>query len=148
VSRYFYVLHKKHSESPEGTTERKLAVVLAWGAGVYSIVFVWIALHVAVSSYHVGTLLALVTYSVVAVWLLVTRHTTGERWRRDASTLLVVLVVARLLLVDVWNSGMDALVQVLVFIGVGVLLIAGAWVERSVLRRLGAHTAISEHSQE
>jgi uncharacterized membrane protein len=136
TARYFFLRSTRSADVARQRVEQGLAVVLAWVAGLYSIAWVWIALHVSASSYHVGTLLALLLYSAVAVWLLVTHHTTRERWRRHASTLLIVLVVGRLLLVEVWNNGMNPLVQVLVFVGVGVLLVAGSWLERNVLSKL------------
>ncbi len=107
----------------------RAAAQTAWiAAGLYTAILVWLVSH-AISLGDIGTILALLTYTLVAGVLYFARDANEHGWQRYTAIALIVFVVGRLLIVEAWH--MELLERVFIFLLVGTLLGVVAWRERS-----------------
>lgn len=97
------------------------AIVLTVVGGMYAVAFVWLALH-GIMNYDVATMLSLIIYTVFGVSFSVYGRKIESAALNASGTVLIGGVVARLLLVDVWE--MELATRIIVFFVVGALLMA------------------------
>jgi uncharacterized membrane protein len=117
---------------------------VAWiVTGLYVLVFTWLAIHALAQSDDTGTMLTLLVYTLAASYLFVAAKLSGSEWQRATSIGLFMFVVARLLLIEVWNMALAG--RVVTFLMIGALLIAVAWLERSTNRSVPAITPDNAH---
>jgi len=96
-------------------------------AGVYALIFVWLFFHSIFDSF-VGTLLSLVSYSVIGLVLFLKGRNEGHAGIKTAGMLLLIFVVGRLLLVDVWT--LDTSGRIVTFLVIGLLFISTAFLPK------------------
>ena len=115
-------------DAAEGSGAHFLLTVLTIGFAAYAAVIVWDAAHHYVTSRPGAIASALIIYTVAGVGLMFLGVSRGvNRWRRGGVFILVA-VLARLLLVDVWV--MPPITRMITFAVVGALLIATVFFER------------------
>lgn len=96
-------------------------------AGIYGLIIVWLFFH-SIFQDFVGTLLSLVTYSVVGLTLFLKGRAEDQAAWRLAGILLLVFVVGRLLLIDVW--ALDLSGRIITFLVIGLLFISTAFLPK------------------
>lgn len=96
---------------------------------LYFLAIIWLASHGFFSeNYDLGTLIALVVYTIIGVGVYVMGHLESKKGIRFAGGLLVALVIGRLLLIEVWD--MEVSLRIVTFFVVGLLLLATAFIEK------------------
>lgn len=125
LAMFFESIRSKSSDHQLVVTLRNGAWVLA---GAYALVFTWLAAH-ALFLGDTGTMLCLLVYALVGSGFYIGSKQHGESWQRLTAMALFAIVVGRLLLVDVWDMALSG--RVITFLGIGILLMVVAWLERS-----------------
>jgi uncharacterized membrane protein len=118
---------------------------IAWTlAGLYLAVFTWLAMHALFVTEDGGTTATLFLYTLTASVMFMRAQKSGLRWQRMTAITLLAFVVGRLLLVEVWSMALAG--RIVTFLGIGVVLIVVAWLERSAVRSVS--TPITNDTQE
>lgn len=95
---------------------------------VLAIGMVWRITHSVVPSADIAVVVALFIYTVTGLGLYITGRSHASRALRISGILLLALVVARLVLVDVWS--METLPRIATFLGIGFLFMVTALLEK------------------
>jgi len=112
----------------EGEEKNHFAEVLLSLSAFYLLSLVWLVTH-SVLAYDVATTVSLILYTVLGMALLVVGRVQSSRFWQVCGGVLLGLVVARLLLIDVWQ--MDLVGKIITFFVVGGLLISTAFIGKS-----------------
>jgi len=91
----------------------------------YSVLFVWFLLHAVILDYYFASMVALVLYAVVASFLYVAGTVERRKWMKGFGIAMIVLVLARLFLVEYWAME-DVVTKIITFFVVGSMLIAAS----------------------
>lgn len=97
-------------------------------AGLYATALVWLITHALVASDDFAVTAALLIYTVSGLGLYVLGKERGNGAVRWGGLLLLILVLLRLLLVEVWE--MDTFWKIITFLGTGLLFILAAFIEK------------------
>ncbi|SCA63331.1 hypothetical protein SCG7086_AP_00050 [Chlamydiales bacterium SCGC AG-110-P3] len=115
-------------DAKEGSGAHFLLTLISVGFAMYAAVIIWDATHHYIGSREGAIAAALITYTGAGVGLMFLGVTQGiSRWRAGG-ILILVAVLARLLLVDVWV--MAPVTRMITFAVVGALLVATVFFER------------------
>jgi uncharacterized membrane protein len=115
-----------YASSTESLTACKNAVWIA--LGIYLVSLVWLISHALFGESDTAVSVALFVYTVSGLALYMVGRDQARKDIRIAGITLLMGVVARLLLVDVWD--MSILGRTVTFLGVGLLFIITALVEK------------------
>jgi hypothetical protein len=107
---------------------RWCAKIFAVSASLYAFVVVWLVSGALLPSEALAVVVALFIYSVSGLLLYSYGRARGRAEVRYAGILLLVAVVLRLALVDVWN--MEQIWKIVTFLGIGLLFIITALFEK------------------
>jgi uncharacterized membrane protein len=122
-------LYTRASWYPASTTDvRWYAKIFAVSAGLYAFIAVWLVSGALLASEAFAVVVALFIYSVAGLLLYSYGRARGQAEVRYAGILLLVAVVLRLALVDVWN--MEQIWKIVTFLGIGLLFILTALFEK------------------
>ncbi len=102
-----------------------------FGGVFYVMAIVWLVAH-QLFNYDLGTMLALVVYTVVGIATFVTGKTHSVKAMRYLGGFLIGAVIARLLLVEVWNMETEG--RIITFVIIGLLLISTAFMRKVQLQ--------------
>jgi len=108
------------------TGEKELGVggsLITMGV-LYGLILLWLVLHALLAD-DVATMLTLIVYTVIGLVSYYTGKMEGKNGLRTGGIAILVFVVARLLLVDVWN--MELVGRIITFVAIGVLLLSTAF---------------------
>jgi uncharacterized membrane protein len=112
--------------SPEKTSEGGPGSALIVFGTMYIWFVIWAFLHILMpESADIATFAALTIYTVVGLWAYFVGLTSGDKARRVYGAALLVFVVARLLVVDVWSMELSG--RVITFFVIGTLLMSTAF---------------------
>lgn len=106
-----------------------MPVIFFIAASLYAFVLVWLTLHALFLSGYLGTMIALVIYTIIGLVAYAVGRSQGRGVLWVYGSVLLVFVVARLLFVDVWAMEMTG--RIITFFLVGALLIATAFIGRA-----------------
>ncbi len=121
----FLTPHEQYGENEIGTGK-----VLTVTAALFGLGLIWRVLHVpTLFSYEVGTMVSLIIYTVLGLWLYIMSKQTGVKAQKVGGLLLLGFVVARLLLIEVWN--MELTGRIITFVIIGLLLMSTAFIRRN-----------------
>ncbi len=93
---------------------------------IYAFAFIWRCLHAAMPSADFATAAAMVVYSFIGIAAYVTGHRREHLPTRHYGSAVLALVIGRLILIDL--PEMPVAARVVMFFGVGVLLLATAFI--------------------
>lgn len=110
---------------PETLSVREIETLVLFGT-LYGFGLVWRALHAALPSADFATAAAMIVYSIIGIACYVGGYRRENMSLRNYGAGVLALVIGRLLLVDLPN--MPAAARITMFFGVGVLLLATAFV--------------------
>lgn len=119
VGSVLFALHQGNRETAYAP------VVMAVGGIMYLLVLVWLVMH-SVMADDAATTLSLVVYTVLGLAMFIRGRLRGDRTVLMVGGLLLGFVVARLLLIDVWQ--MELFGRVITFGAIGVMLISTAFI--------------------
>jgi hypothetical protein len=97
------------------------------GSSFFLVSLVWLVCH-KLFEYDLGTMVSLTFYTIVGIGMFVSGKSSGVRLLQVVGGVLIGLVVARLLLVDVWEMEIEG--RIIVFLIVGLLLISTAFIRK------------------
>ncbi len=116
---------------PDEDTRGAGRTLLSVGA-IFVLVLLWLVLHAGTSpsepAYEQGTIISLVLYTVIGIASYIIGVRTNTKMLATGGRVLIGLVIARLLVVDVWNMALAA--RIITFFVIGVLLISTAFIRR------------------
>jgi hypothetical protein len=116
-----------------------LAGAYLLGAALYGLIWVWLVLHgLLLEAPDTATFIALMLYTIIGVGAYVQGVKEEVVWSRRVGAALLCFVVARLLLVDVWHLGLEG--RVVTFLGIGLLLLATAFISTKRKERKAPET--------
>jgi hypothetical protein len=118
-----FLLGRAHSDDNES-----LGVIGAgfyFVSGFYATALVWLVSH-ALLPYDLGTTVSLVVYTIVGLTLFIQGPKLGSFLLRNIGIVFIGGVVARLLLVDIWEMPIAG--RIVTFFVIGVMLISTAFI--------------------
>ncbi len=123
-----YVLHTQEKiKDPE--EDGSAGGILMVAAALYGLALIWLVFHVrTLFSYEAGTMIALVVYTLIGLWMYITGKRTQKSWLAKGGGILLGCVIARLLLVEVWNMELSG--RIVTFLVIGSLLVSTAFIKR------------------
>lgn len=96
--------------------------------GIYTALYIWTATHLYIEPYQAATVVSLFIYTIVGVTCYVKGILSKQSYLQHAGTIVLLLVIARLLIVDLGT--MDVTGKVLTFGGIGILFIGASFISR------------------
>lgn len=112
----------------ESELVEKTATGLILVGAVYVVAWVWLVLH-ALMSDMLATMFSLFVYTVCGIGLYIYGRTQDYSMMRYCGVGLIMLVVGRLLLIEIWNMALTG--KIITFFVVGMLLISTAFIRKS-----------------
>ncbi len=106
-----------------------MITLLTIGSGFYAMSIVWLVSHEWFLS-DTATMISLVLYTVAGIGFYVQGVTKNMRQSRIAGSVLIALVVARLLLIEVWDMALEG--RIITFLIIGGILISTAFMRRLI----------------
>ena len=108
--------------------ETKLNVVLGVGTAIYGMILIWLVTH-SVMAEDTATMTSLIVYTLVGLTLYIRGKIQNMKAEWVLGIFVLSGVIARLLLVEVWNMALTG--RIITFCVIGVLLISTAFISRS-----------------
>ena len=109
----------------ENYTEIKDTLIAMWGfVGLWVILLVWFVPHVLIDS-DIASLVSIAIYTLVGLMLYFNNHPRQHDRLHKAGTYVLVGVIIRLLLVEIWQ--LEVAIRIAVFVMVGVALVITAY---------------------
>lgn len=121
----FYRANRK-TESSIDFDFYHLSIILST---VYFYAIVWLSSHSIIYSQATAVLVSLIIYTVVGLFTYFRGLFEGNNVLKKYGAVMLILVVIRLVLVDVWS--MDLALRVVTFIVLGVMFISTAFISKS-----------------
>ncbi|MEX1027356.1 MAG: DUF2339 domain-containing protein [Candidatus Paceibacterota bacterium] len=123
-----FILYRHHQSNPDESTAK---YAMAWLviSSIYVFVLTWMSLHIALTVGYIATMLSLVVYTVAGLVAYTVGGVKEQVSLRIYGGVLLIFVVGRLLLVDVWS--MDITGKIITFVLVGLLLMSTAFIGRT-----------------
>ncbi len=112
----------------ESDSDLKIHQVAYIGSSVYVFALVWLVNHSIILNDDTAVFISLFIYTVVGLGTHFYGLFNGSDSLRKYGMTLLVLVVIRLILVDVWN--MDLVLRVITFIVLGVMFMSSAFISK------------------
>lgn len=117
------------------TSEDRSANALLLVAGsAYAYILLWLSLHAGLTEDDLATMIALVIYTVIGITVYFMGRTQDRRGLLIYGGVLLGIVVARLLVVDVWK--MELTGRIITFFLIGALLIGTAFLGKRSAPRI------------
>lgn len=112
----------------DNKSQKNLATTLLVFSGCYAVALVWLSFH-ALFVDDIATLLALVLYTIVGLIFFIRGRLSENKALKTAGAVLIGLVVARLLLIEVWDMNLTG--RIITFFVIGIMLISTAFIKKS-----------------
>lgn len=109
----------------DGYKAQEQITVFGVASAVYVVVLIWLVLH-SVLPDTIATMFSLIIYAVCGFVLFVHGRLLNNKFTSGAGAILLGLVVARLLIVDVWD--MELAGRIITFFAIGLLLMSTAFI--------------------
>ncbi len=97
-------------------------------AGIYGGVILWLVLHVLYSE-MIATMIAMIIYSIIGLILYLDGKINDKAGIKLAGTVLLVMVILRLLIIDVW--ALETTGRIVTFLIIGLLFMSTAFLPKS-----------------
>lgn len=117
----------RRTEEERVTDHIESALLLIFGS-IYYYALLWLSLHAGLQNDDTAVMIALAVYTIVGIVCYFYRETDQSNHLRAYGGVLLGLVVARLLMVDVWNMALTG--RITTFFLIGILLISTAFLWR------------------
>lgn len=124
IGFFFYLMLLNAKDVEEGDKSIYTTHIIA--GAVYYLALVWLVLHAGIANASVATTLALIIYTILGIGTYFKGDFSNHSALKYFGASLIALVVARLMLVDVWN--MPLAQRILVFVLIGILFMSTAFI--------------------
>jgi len=99
-------------------------------SSIYAYITLWVVLHILMLSYAQATIAALIIFTVIGLVKYFYGIFANNRVLMNYGRLILIMVILRLILVDVWS--MEIGLRIVVFILVGVLFMSTAFISKKI----------------
>lgn len=124
---YFYtVVTQEDDESYKSGIEVLPHTIMIIAGSLFLYGLIWISLDSFYNGAQIAILVSLTIYTIIGLSCYIFGKTDDRSVFKSYGLFLLVLVIARLLLVDIWN--MDAIMKVVTFSIIGVMFIATSFI--------------------
>jgi len=96
---------------------------------IYFYIIIWLSAHLAIYNQATAVLISLIIYTIVGLFSYFVGLFNGNNVVKKYGAVLLILVVLRLVLVDVWS--MELSLRVVTFIVLGVMFISTAFISKN-----------------
>lgn len=125
VLGYFFV--KRYRAGVDSAAIRSVYIVLYYVASFYACAYVWLSTH-ALWYDDLATILSLALYTVAGVVTYIQGALVERRPLKRFGSIMLILVIIRLVLIDVWQ--MPLAPRIVTFILIGILLVSTSFIGR------------------
>lgn len=120
-----FLVSKIETEADKEMLQARLSTLYYIGGGIYAATLVWLALHAGDGGQNIGTFIALTVYTLVGLgYYFLGKRNTNPLYTKIGS-IVVGLVIARLILADVWTLNTTG--RILTFFVIGALVMSTAF---------------------
>ncbi len=130
---------KTPTDLPEIATVMRILFTVSAG---YAVSIVWLVTHALAVTDVGATVLSLIIYTIAGISMMIASTTRQAPTLRTGGIVLIALVVARLLLVEIWNLSMGG--KITVFFVIGLLLIGAAIYQKNTQKKQTIQTNLTE----
>lgn len=109
--------------------DNQLSMIWLVFGSAYAYILLWLSLHAGLEAKNTATIISLIIYTVIGIIFYFKGLSEENENFRIYGSILVGLVIARLLLVDVWS--MEKTSRIVMFFILGALLVATAFLGKS-----------------
>ena len=113
----------------ESLSLHSLSGIFLIGSGIYLSILIWYVLHIGLSVSSIATFIALVIYTISGLVLYIQGKSRNEKQIVFVGGALLMWVIARLLLVDIWQ--MSIMGRIVTFFIVGALFMSTAFIGKN-----------------
>jgi len=124
---YYSILDKTISKTKNKV--HNLSLILIIIAGIYGLTFIWRVVHAIISLEYAAQLIILSTYTVTGLICYITGRTQNRKILNRFGIGVIVFVLVRLLLVEVWDMQLSG--RIITFFSVGTLLMVSVLIEKT-----------------
>jgi hypothetical protein len=121
------IFYKSNTNSEEGSVAVYFTTISA--STFYIFALVWLVSHSVITNDDSAVFFSLFVYTVVGLWTHFAGIFKGNSGLKKYGMTLLILVVARLVLVDVWN--MELVLRVITFIVLGIMFMSTAFISKN-----------------
>lgn len=125
VLGYFFI--KQYRSGVDAPIVRTAYIILSYVGAYYAFSYVWLASHVLWQD-DIATIASLTVYTVVGVVTYIQGALTEGRPMKRFGSVVLILVILRLVLIDVW--AMPLAPRIVTFILIGILLVSTSFIGR------------------
>lgn len=119
-------LHRKNTETQQGYVSNVSGIAFITAIG-FAVSLVWLMLHALLAS-DTATMMSLFVYTLFGITMFVLGTTNNQKFVKIVGIVFVSGVVARLLLVEVWDMALVG--RIITFLVVGIMLISTAFISK------------------
>ncbi len=123
---YFFYLNRHAEHNPPSVDKITISIIVGV---LYALSLIWLSLHAHFQDGDTATMVSLVVYTAIGMFAYIKGKMADSKALLVSGGFLLGFVVARLLLIEVWN--MELIGRITIFILIGVLLISTAFIGRS-----------------
>ncbi len=120
-------LMRHYQKGVHSENVRALYLLHTWAGAVFAFAFIWLASH-AVFPENAAIILSLTAYTVIGIGAYLIGTFYEKKMLKYFGATALIFVIARLLIVDVWQMPLGP--RIIVFIVTGVLLVSTAFIGR------------------
>lgn len=126
---YFYQLKQSAEEKTENNNHHNAGVVLIVLGAVYTLALIWRTFTAGMANEDTARMICLIIYTIIALAVYINGQIEKRRVRYWFGFLLLFFVIARLLIIEVWN--MEIAGRIVTFFLIGGLLIGSALLRKN-----------------
>lgn len=126
---FFYLTHKEKEKSQELIEDKIYPVHIIFGSG-YFLILIWLITKASFEIASVAITASLVIYTIIGIICYFRGMTKNSQPFQYYGAVLLILVITRLLIVDVWN--MELAQRVVTFVLIGLLFISTTFIGNKI----------------
>jgi len=123
---FLFVGWQIHEANDDSYTDATLMTI----GGIYLLLLIWLMNETLLGA-QLGTAVSLVMYTVIGLTLYMSGLSAGYQYIRIVGACIIGGVIARLLLVDIWE--LELVFRIIAFFVIGVMLLSTAFVSKKAL---------------
>ncbi len=127
---YFYQLHSSGEEKTEAKSPHNAGVILIVIGAVYALALLWRTLTAGMENEDTARMITLIIYTVIALAVYINGQIEKRRVRYWFGFILLFFVIARLLMIEVWN--MEIAGRIVTFFLIGGLLMGSVLLRKQI----------------
>ncbi len=130
----FYYFSEKESAKYKDHSDKKIYVSQIIVGSIFFLAIIWLSSGALVANYDVAVMISLAIYTIIGIATYFYGLTESKKAFKYYGGALLILVVARLVLIDVWDMALAQ--RIVTFLLIGVLFISTAFIGNKVKHEL------------